>query len=225
MSRDIPIIFSAPMVLAFLREIEKPGTGKTMTRRLAWHPYKKLPKILHPMARLILGIMHAPTAWQTVKPGDRLWVRENWRTLGDGPLSETTDTTDFNYQSTATEAQLAMFKWRPSIHMPRWASRITLEVTATKIEPLQSISEADAIAEGIEPVDRAGYPRAWKSYETYPNGTPHPHAIAPNLAPTTSFRELWNSLHGPEAWAANPEVVAISVKPHLCNIDQMKEAA
>lgn len=80
--RDIPVIFSAPMVLALLREIEKPGTGKTMTRRLAWRPAKKGEKVgegsriqaegATPFVQTVTAHLR-PSSWQKVEPGDRLW--------------------------------------------------------------------------------------------------------------------------------------------------------
>lgn len=109
----------------------------------------------------------------------------------------------------------------PSIHMPRWASRLTLTVTAVRVQRLQEISEEDAIAEGIERIDD---PRgtAWKSYETLPNGQPHPHASVPNASPLTSYAELWNSLHRKpgERWEDNPWIFAISFTCHRGNIDE-----
>lgn len=124
------------------------------------------------------------------EPGDLLWVRESvWINTGDvhaGRLHYRADEPDFKGQ------------WTPSIHMPRWASRITLGVTSVKIERLQSITPADAIAEGMA-----------VSANSY--------AIdCDTRNPVGDFRELWNSLHGPGAWAANPEVIAIRfrrVKP------------
>jgi hypothetical protein len=111
-------------------------------------------------------------------------------------------------------------KVRPSIHMPRWASRMWLAVTDVRVQRLQECSEADAIAEGIERIDD---PRgtAWKSYETYADGKPHPHAVVPNRSPLTSYAELWNSLHTAECerWQDNPWVVAVSFEVHLGNID------
>lgn len=99
-------------------------------------------------------------------------------------------------------------RWRPSIHMPRWASRITLRITNVRVERLQDITEKDAIAEGIE-----GRPGEWKSYEIIHEGAhkgkPHPHAAVPNRSAITSYRELWEQINGPPSWAANPWVWAV----------------
>jgi hypothetical protein len=83
--------------------------------------------------------------------------------------------------------------WRPSIHMPRWASRINLEITEIRAEPLRSITPADAIAEGIDMVN---------AYHTEP-GLPYPVA---------TFKKLWESIDGIGAWEANPWVWVITFR-------------
>lgn len=89
------------------------------------------------------------------------------------------------------------FKRRPSIHMPRAASRITLEITGVRVERLQDISEADAIAEGIEPDVQPGDPvPLWRNYSTG-NTT---------ICPIYSYQTLWESINGDGSWAANPWV-------------------
>ena len=99
--------------------------------------------------------------------------------------------------------------------MPKKYARTFLEITDVKLESLQDITEADAIAEGVERIDD---PRgtAWKSYEIYHTGrwkgTPHPHSHVPNASPLTSFRELFESLHGPDAWTDNPWVWVLTFK-------------
>jgi hypothetical protein len=90
-------------------------------------------------------------------------------------------------------------RWTPSIHMPRWASRLTLIVEAVKVERLTDISEADAQAEGVEPV--LGTP-----------GVPLDRHYA-------AFMQLWDSLHGEGATYANPWVVAVTFRVVRANID------
>lgn len=258
-SEDIQIPFSAPMVQSLL------AGRKLMTRRLAqrnrwfcacgWRGQPKA-KTSNPSGSRTcpkcdgsggLIMKMAPTLWQKVRPGDRLWVREAWRVTGRHDAVKPRDlpprtmtvafaaggsmgnseggwTHDPHYPDCPENAKF-LGKLRPGMFLPRWASRLTLDVTAVKMEPLQNISEADAIAEGIEPVDREGYPRGWKSYEHYPDGTPHPHAVAPNKSPVTSFRELWQWLHGHKSWDENPELVAMSFQVRQANIDEMKVAA
>ncbi len=99
---------------------------------------------------------------------------------------------------------------RPSIHMPRWASRMTLTVTDVRVQRLQDISEADAVAEGVIHDSFGG----WRGHE----GTiGYPTAI-------WAYHHLWNSLHGPGAWDANPWVVALTFNVQRGNIDQMPGA-
>lgn len=95
-------------------------------------------------------------------------------------------------------------KWRPSIHMPRWASALTLEVTGVKTEPLQEISKADVIAEGI--TERDGCP-----IDGVVNGWHEPYAA------------LWDSLHGDGSWCTNPRVVVLLFKVRRVNVDRLLE--
>lgn len=147
-------------------------------------------------------------------PGDRLWARETHYVWDAGNV----DGSGLRIDYRATEPD-APCTWTPSTRMPRWASRITLLVDEVRVQRLQEISDEDAVAEGIEPVETA-HGQAWRSYETYPDGTPHPHAIAPNRAAVTSFRELWNSINGPGAWEANPWVEVRMFRTVLANIDE-----
>ena len=233
---DKGIIFSAPMVRALL------AGRKTQTRRLlkgapegSWHCDRvgsKLMWVAPPGAPKLPCLL--PYA-----VGDRLYVRESGIeypgiVVFRHDVPATPDTgfywvrdrlgtgASYNVKGCSRAAALAggNRKVRPSIHMPRWASRLWLAVTDVRVQRLQDCSEADAIAEGVERIDD---PRgtAWKSYETLPNGKPHPHASVPNKSPLTSYRELWDTLHRAEGttWAANPWVVAISFNVHCGNID------
>ena len=94
-------------------------------------------------------------------------------------------------------------KWRPSIHMPRWASRITLEITGVRVERLQDISEADARAEGATPIpDPCDHTRL--ACADIGCAGPRPY--------TEGFRSLWQSINGPGSWDANPWVWAVEFK-------------
>lgn len=84
-------------------------------------------------------------------PGDRLWIRETWSISGNGPF----------YRADTMQPETVRYAWRSPIFMPRWASRITLEVTDVRVERLQSITEEDARAEGVESV--AEYAELWDS--------------------------------------------------------------
>ena len=104
-------------------------------------------------------------------------------------------------------------KWRTSIHMPRWASRLTLIVSDVRVEPLQAISGEDARAEGVTSrgPDTAVYR---DNAETNPEARRRFDAFC-----VREFSELWNSLHGPDAWAENPTVVALRFTVEQRNID------
>lgn len=215
----LPIIMSGSMVRAILREIEAPGTGKTMTRKLSLKPMNA--RNPDPGKRLC---GYRPTMWRRlhdrVQAGEKAWlyVRESLapRYFDDGSpgyrANWTAETSEFIPEP----------KWTPSIHMPKALSRLTLEVTGTKMERLQGISENDAVAEGIRPIqDRLKSDKVYGLYECpFPDGKIHFEDSAYRL-----FADLWNSLHGPGAWEANPEVVAISLAPRLANISDVKEAA
>jgi hypothetical protein len=122
-------------------------------------------------------------------PGDLLWVRETWTQY---PIELNPEPCDAWYKATSNGPPRP-FKWRPSIHMPRWASRITLRITDIRVERLQDISCADAEAEG------AG----------------HEAGLTGGQA-REAFSHLWNKINGPGAWEANPWVWVVCferVKP------------
>jgi hypothetical protein len=135
-------------------------------------------------------------------PGDLLWVRETWTQY---PIELNPEPCDAWYKATSNGPP-PPFKWRPSIHMPRWASRITLRITDIRVERLQDISEDDARAEGAMRHDGGTY---WHSGWRHDYSDVHADAYS-------SFARLWNNINGPGAWGANPWVWAISferVKP------------
>lgn len=218
---DRPIIFSAAMVRALL------NGSKTQTRRIL--PIQPKPFLVEggkeceigleqlqdePRPRIRLGRV-ITTQEVRYAPGDRLWVRETVRGkpddagydgieyLADGrrckiPDAKTPDQDD---------RFLDLFYYRnqraapvPSIHMPRWASRLTLQVTGVKVERLNDISEADAMAEGARPIIDHGT-----------GSQPYLHRIG--------FEHLWCSIHGETAWIDNPFVVAITFRVIKANID------
>ena len=229
---DRPIIFSAPMIRALLAEAKEPGTGKSMTRRLLYsqrdakagiipgsatflHPYPqpRLDTSRHP-----IGTYWTLSPWYRARAGDRLWVKETWQkhhsyaTLEDaaraGPLMGAL------YRATHGPNNLPL-KWRPSIYMPRVHSRLTLVVTATKIERLQEISEQDCEREGLVwcPMNKIWGVKVEGGYSPY------------GLTAQECFMNLFCDLHGPHVWADNPWVVALTFAVRHQNIDAMKEAA
>lgn len=143
------------------------------------------------------------------RPGDRIWVRETFGDCGER-LVYRADTDD--------GAKCKVKRWTPSIHMPRWASRILLEITDVRIERLNSISDADCIAEGIIPVpkDRDDDHQFWRDYHLSSDGTFCVHS------PRESIESLWKSVRGksfeqeedtaPGSWQANPWVWVIEFK-------------
>ena len=143
------------------------------------------------------------------QPGDRLWVRETWYCddyrVQRGPYLKPDDMATDEARKDGTliyrassgdrpyEAEQPV--WRPAIHMPRWASRITLEVTCVRVERLQDISAADALAEGVNVhPDHHGKPRT----SIY--------------SPVQAYRDLWEQINGPDSWDANPWVWCVSFR-------------
>lgn len=215
---DHPIIFSAPMVRALL------DGRKTMTRRLAWRERRRL---IETETQRYNEVTRVPSPWQKVKPGDRLWVKENHYLTDDGDYEQAVYAADHGAAAKHLSAIDALGssdvaarhrKLRPSIHMPRWASRLTLIVTAAKIERLQNISAEDSQAEGIWREDLPVAP-------IFHSGAVDREGEITALSAKTCFQRLWLSLHGLESWDANPEVVALTFTVHTVNIDALEKAA
>ncbi|MBR9766466.1 MAG: hypothetical protein GYB53_23855 [Rhodobacteraceae bacterium] len=161
--------------------------------------------------------------------GDRLWVREAWRTCSQMdviPPREMSPYEPIRYEADGFIRELACMmikpgRFRPPMFMPRWASRMTLIVTDVRVQRLQEISEQDAIAEGVEPY--SGIDPYCSGYLNYRNDSEDGHW----LTAQNSFRSLWDSLNEARGfgWDANPWVAAYSFTVHRCNIDQMEIAA
>jgi hypothetical protein len=198
MTKERPILFSAPMVRALLA-----GT-KTQTRRVVKG---------RPLEWLAPG-MFTPeyvadpenSACPYGQPGDRLWVRETWQVDAphDGtwhatqwygckgsPLSEIPERFRHpRYCNFAADWLHGQITWRPSIHMPRWASRITLEITGVRVERLQEITIGDCIAEGI-----------------VRGGPENPDGIE-----RAEYRQLWEQINSPGSWDSNPWVWCLTFR-------------
>lgn len=143
------------------------------------------------------------------KPGDLLWVREKFTPLPFDMVNQRTSL-HFSYfaDCDADSLELAReygFKWKPSIHMPKSASRIWVMIEDIRVERLQDISDEDAIVEGIFPhlcpingKDILGYKNYW-------------HGMMP-CPPIKSFQTLWESINGEESWNSNPWVWVIKFR-------------
>lgn len=128
--------------------------------------------------------------WLKVKAGDVLWVRECWGLFDTQPSDGPENATIFYRATDGDRRDLRFQLWRPSIHMPRWASRITLVATSdARLARLQDITGVEARAEGVGQVISGG---TFSDREA-----------------VTAFRMLWNDIHSPDAWDLNPEVVVL----------------
>ena len=143
------------------------------------------------------------------RPGDRLWVREShwWfkdehdPVIGYMPPPLTID--DVSYRADGDDGRKV---WRPSIHMPRWASRITLEVTGVRVERLQDISTFDCWAEGIE-----GAPPHGVHVERVDELVRWSDGVMRD-DPKQAYRLLWESINGAGSWDENPWVWVVEFK-------------
>ena len=237
--RELPILFSAPMVRAILEG------RKTVTRRIV----KPQPPAGHSWAGWCVASTcrkeEGDAVWsggdQSIRltaphrarcpygqPGDRLWVREAWQP--DPPADDEAwdDHTDSYVTWSGCGSRIDgvpsalrtpehciyregwdgfALKWRPGIHMPRWASRITLEVTGVRVERLQDISDDQALAEGIDnDMCRASIGNA---------------PLKGGYLPTCAFSYLWEQINGAGSWDANPWVWVVEFK----HIEQERAAA
>lgn len=240
MSTERPILFSGAMVRALLA-----GT-KTQTRRavksvelargeamgvrvapgtfcyidfdgvpgLSWRPFGGSPTVPYPPEKVAAACPYGA-------PGDRLWVRETWAKAG-----EVGDSVEYR----ADNGDPTNGRWRPSIHMPRRVSRLTLEVTDVRVERLQDISESDSQAEGVEATT---LPEEWHAVRLMHG---HNEAIAfPSLPSDATisdlglrslchvpprvlisardqYARLWEDINGADSWAKNPWVWVIEFR-------------
>lgn len=218
-----PILFSAPMVRALLA-----GT-KTQTRRLV-KPQDRLRQGKDDLGRPGVEYLNEWGSWQPWvnnaktlrcpygKPGDLLWVRETWAvsTIYDGVSPR--DVPQCGVRYAASEERLGI-KDRPSIFMPRWASRLTLEITEVRVQRLEDISEQDAIAEGVVKIRDCCHVIRDVDYDLV--GLCH-------TSPITPYAKLWDTLNGDKpgmAWADNPWVWALTFRVHSANVDAVLAAA
>lgn len=208
-----PIIFSGPLVCAILEG------RKTQTRRVLKPQPEALDVRLSGVTdgRACFTLCEAGGANFTryvetgYRPGQIRYVRE---AFGMWPAENSDRLEDaVIYRADDDDWECRMFDWRPSIHMPRWASRLTLEVMDVRVQRLQEISEEDAKAEGVERA--AGIDGRWRDY-----ACEHVN-LGWQPSPKESFRTLWNDINAKRGfgWYANPWVVAVTFEPHQMNVD------
>lgn len=218
--KERPILFSAPMVRAIL------DGSKTQTRRVVkpapklsggtWYFHKRGCPVLLPNGSV--AVDGCPYG----QPGDRLWVREAWSlemigAFGTAHGYDSTYELRFRADDVAREIHVAPGEsdpyiklydsqrgdWRPSIHMPRWASRILLEIVSVRVERLNEISAADSYWEGIDQClglgSRAEIIDLARRMGTFTDET-------------LRYATLWESINGAGSWDANPWVWVVEFK-------------
>lgn len=204
--KERPIIFSAPMVRAIL------AGAKTQTRRVVKRYSADCIGWFDDGDGLWAQRFIDPSSGSTYlkswrdrcpygRPGDRLWVRETWKHIEGGAIYDasggTIDTFDPETIYRADRPN-RYGPWMSPIHMPRWASRITLEITDVRVERLQDISEADAVAEGCKPIRP----------ELVQDGL----IVRPGRSAVEEFRLVWEEIHGGGSWEKNPVAWVIEFK-------------
>lgn len=206
------MIFNADMVRAIL------DGQKTQTRRIMKPQPEPCPRGGHWWpSNVFKTMLHVEDEMQNGKGGwgglvgdacpfgdvgDRIWVRE---AFASGLSTKST----LAYRATHKREDLEdgfydTIKWTPSIHMPRWASRILLEITSVRVERLNAISEEDAEAEGID------MEALYDSQDCYDCIADHNMTGRPTV--TGAFKYLWESIYGEDGWKANPWVWVIEFK-------------
>ncbi len=228
---DRPILFSAPMVRAILAD-RKTQTRRVMrTNHVGYRSFLRWDGRPHTRAMMACSNGDPGRPESSVfcednrigVPGDRLWVRETW--------SPWSDVVDCDEAAKLRDARAQMpwacvlygadrawsnsqpsdngGRWRPSIHMPRWASRLTLDVVSVRVERLQAITEEDARAEGVRELPlQEGQAGAWWTAD------PSASLAAPD--PVLAFRKLWDSLNAKRApWASDPWVWRVEFRQEV----------
>lgn len=224
-----PILFSGPMVRAIL------DGRKTQTRRVV----KPQPPIrMTAPTGYEFSVAGHDYMCPYGKTGDRLWLRETWKydnwtedgepfvryksdntvLLKDFP-DEWVDKVEDIWANLSERSNIKIDgvardrRWRPSIHMPRWASRINLEITGVRVERLNDISRDDAVAEGVD----------WKScpkYQSMENFQAQRMAekmgkygvLSLTIDYVGGYQKIWESINGPGSWDANPWAWVVEFK-------------
>lgn len=183
---------------------------------------------LQPVSKEVFGVSNENEGYSCPfgAVGDRIWVREAFRVH-----SRATDVATLVYKASERNSWTEQThrvpvavcnkpatpeKWTPSLHMPRWASRILLEITDVRVEQLNAISEEDAQSEGVhtEVWDQTVVARNYAVRDEFFQfwSDDMPHYVEMNQLYRSSFRSLWESIYGEESWKANSWVWVISFK-------------
>ena len=223
------MIFNADMVRAIL------DGRKTQTRRIMKPQPEPCPRGGHWWrSNVFKTMLHVEDEMQNGKGGwgglvgdacpfgdvgDRIWVRETWAEAGASAPDLKLYRANYPehvpsiYENVPPAEEI---RWTPSIHMPRWASRILLEITGVRVERLNAISEEDAQREGVhtEVWDQTVVARNYAARDEFFQfwSEDMPHYVEMNQLYRSSFRSLWESIYGAENWQANPWVWVISFK-------------
>ncbi len=185
-----PILFSGPMVRALLEG------RKTQTRRAMKWPSGYEPD--HAAVQRLQDRGEWAQKSPYGQPGDLLWVRETWANIALNGYTPVYLYRADSEQLPPRDARAADSTWRPSIHMPREASRLTLKIIEVRVERLQQITEGDVIQEGCP--KEVLYGTGW-------------------------YRDLWNELNGARSWAANPWVWVLTFTVEKRGVDELLRSA
>lgn len=204
--KQTPILFKTEMVEAIL------DGRKTQTRRIIDGAPSQV--IWNPI------VLNGHGGWcddhgKPIKcrfgqPGDRLWVKETFTYVEDTSYDDYASNGGICYKASC-QGDRNDFKWKPSLFMPREASRITLEITDIRVERLLSISEEDAIAEGVDKVSKPGAPMTlWRNYS--PKDVETFGRFDTVFAAQESYFSLWDSINGKQSHLLNPWLWVIEFK-------------
>lgn len=227
-----PILFSTPMVQAILEG------RKTMTRRIV----KPQPSIKMGVGKWLKNELLQMIGGQEIvtdymvkhnpygQPGDVLWVREKFRK--HHPVDEygyiDFETTILDYAAdnpeplyltdgdgfvrTNKDGSEKFVPFKPSIHMPKDACRLFLQITNIRVERLQEISQNDCVNEGIQQLLMSSMQKAQSGGKRFRNYLKKPELFNEAVSSYESFQTLWQSINSPESWEANPWVWVVEFK-------------